>query len=313
MNKDSRIYVAGHTGMVGSAIVRRLEAGGYKNVRVTSRDSYDHRDGEHAMDAVDERRPEYVFLAAATVGGIAANITNPVAFLEDNLQIELNVIRACWKYRVKRLCYLGSSCIYPRNCPQPITEERLLTGPLEPTNQWYAIAKIAGLKLCEAYNRQHGFDYVAPMPTNLYGPNDNFDLETSHVVPALIRKFHEAKATNASSVAVWGSGRPRREFLHVDDCADACVFLMETEASGRVNVGCGFDMTISDLAGFVAKAVGYTGTIKYDFSKPDGTPRKLLNVGVMRSLGWTPNIPLLEGLERTYKWYLEHEHQIAQS
>lgn len=306
MNRESRIYVAGHRGMVGSAIVRRLREEGFERIVTRARTGLDLTDAR-AVDAFfAEERPEYVFLAAAKVGGILANATCPAGFIRENLAIELNVIEAAHRHGVKKLLFLGSSCIYPRHAPQPIKEEYLLTGALEPTNQPYAIAKIAGIELCRSYRRQYGADFISVMPTNLYGPNDDFDPRTSHVLPALIRRFHEAKERGDEAVVVWGSGRPRREFLHVDDLADACVFLMERySAEEPINVGVGKDMSIASLAELVREVVGYEGEIRFDPSKPDGTPRKLLDVGRLHSMGWRARIPLREGIERTYRWYLE--------
>lgn len=306
MNRESRIYVAGHRGMVGSAIVRRLREEGFERIVTRARTGLDLTDAR-AVDAFfAEERPEYVFLAAAKVGGILANATCPAGFIRENLAIELNVIEAAHRHGVKKLLFLGSSCIYPRHAPQPIKEEYLLTGALEPTNQPYAIAKIAGIELCRSYRRQYGADFISVMPTNLYGPNDDFDPRTSHVLPALIRRFHEAKERGDEAVVVWGSGRPRREFLHADDLADACVFLMERySAEEPINVGVGKDMSIASLAELVREVVGYEGEIRFDPSKPDGTPRKLLDVGRLHSMGWRARIPLREGIERTYRWYLE--------
>ena len=306
MNRESRIYVAGHRGMVGSAIVRRLREEGFEGIVTRARTELDLTDAR-AVDAFfAEERPEYVFLAAAKVGGILANATCPAGFIRENLAIELNVIEAAHRHGVKKLLFLGSSCIYPRHAPQPIKEEYLLTGALEPTNQPYAIAKIAGIELCRSYRRQYGADFISVMPTNLYGPNDDFDPRTSHVLPALIRRFHEAKERGDEAVVVWGSGRPRREFLHADDLADACVFLMERySAEEPINVGVGKDMSIASLAELVREVVGYEGEIRFDPSKPDGTPRKLLDVGRLHSMGWRARIPLREGIERTYRWYLE--------
>jgi len=306
LNRESRIYVAGHRGMVGSAIVRRLREEGFEGIVTRARTELDLTDAR-AVDAFfAEERPEYVFLAAAKVGGILANATCPAGFIRENLAIELNVIEAAHRHGVKKLLFLGSSCIYPRHAPQPIKEEYLLTGALEPTNQPYAIAKIAGIELCRSYRRQYGADFISVMPTNLYGPNDDFDPRTSHVLPALIRRFHEAKERGDEAVVVWGSGRPRREFLHADDLADACVFLMERySAEEPINVGVGKDMSIASLAELVREVVGYEGEIRFDPSKPDGTPRKLLDVGRLHSMGWRARIPLREGIERTYRWYLE--------
>lgn len=304
MHPDSRIYVAGHRGLVGSAIMRRLQAGGFTRTLTRTRSEVDLTDAR-AVDAFfAAEKPEYVFLAAAKVGGILANDTYPADFLRENLAIELNVIQSAWQHGAVKLQFLGSSCIYPKLAPQPIREEYLLTGALEPTNQWYAIAKIAGLMLAQAYRKQHGFSAISLMPTNLYGPGDNFDLRNSHVLPALIRKFHEAKEAGAGEVTVWGSGTPRREFLHVDDLADAAVFLMNTYDSPEiVNVGVGEDVSIAELAEIVREVVGFAGKIVYDASKPDGTPRKLLDVSRVQGLGWKARIGLREGVEGTYAWY----------
>ena len=297
VNRDARIFVAGHRGMVGSAIVRRLRRGGYDNLLLRDRAALDLTDQAAVERFFAAERPDYVFIAAAKVGGIQANNTLRAEFLYQNLMIESNVIHAAWRAGVERLLFLGSSCIYPRDCPQPIREEYLLTGPLEPTNEPYAIAKIAGIKLCESYNRQYGTRYVSAMPTNLYGPNDNYDLATSHVLPALIRKAHEARERGDSELVVWGSGRPRREFLYVDDMADACVFLMESGVSeGLFNVGTGSDVSIRELAQTVMDVVGFGGRIVFDTSKPDGTPRKLLDVSRLGALGWGASMPLREGI-----------------
>jgi len=301
-----RIFVAGHRGLVGSAIVRRLERSGAGNLILRTRSELDLRRQGDVVAFFESARPTQVYLAAARVGGIHANDTYPAEFLAENLQIELNVIDAAYRAGVAKLLFLGSSCIYPRLAPQPITEEALLTGPLEPTNEWYAIAKIAGIKLCQAYRKQYGFNAISAMPTNLYGPGDNFDLANSHVLPALIRKFHEAKLAGAPSVTVWGSGTPRREFLHVDDLADAAVHLMANyDGDTALNVGTGEDVTILDLARLVGRVVGFEGEIVLDRSKPDGTPRKLLDVSKLTALGWRAQIPLADGLRETYRWYLE--------
>ena len=306
MQRDSRIFVAGHRGLVGSAICRRLQTLGYANLILGARKELDLRDRSQVDRFFGQERPEYVFLAAAHVGGILANQTYPAEFIFDNLAIQLNVIDAGFRGGVRKLEFLGSSCIYPKLAPQPIHEEDLLTGELEPTNEPYAIAKIAGLKMAQAYRRQYGFSAISLMPTNLYGPGDNFDLETSHVLPALMRKFHEAKMAGAAQVVVWGSGKPRREFLHVDDLADAAVFLMrEYDDGGIVNVGTGEDHEIGELARLVGEITGYQGNIVFDTSKPDGTPRKLLDVSRLTGLGWKSKIPLREGLAETYKWYVE--------
>jgi GDP-L-fucose synthase len=306
VNTDSKVYVAGHRGLVGSAILRRLEGEGYGNLLTRTHAELDLMDARAVDEFFAAEKPEYVYLAAAKVGGILANDTYPVDFLRDNLAIQLNVLEAAHRHGVKKLLLLGSSCIYPKFAPQPMKEEYILTGELEPTNEPYAIAKIAGIKLCQAYRKQHGADFISVMPTNLYGPGDNFDLETSHVLPALIRKFHEAREQGAPSVTVWGTGTPRREFLHVDDLAGACVFLMDNYSGGEpVNVGVGRDLSIGELAALVSEVVGYEGGISYDTSRPDGTPRKLLDVSRLDGLGWRARIPLREGIEQTYTWFLE--------
>ncbi len=302
--KGSRVFVAGHRGLVGSAIVRQLEARGCRDVLVRSHAELDLCSQAAVDDFFRESRPEYVFLAAAKVGGILANATRPGEFLRDNLAIQSNVIHAAWAHGAKKLLFLGSSCIYPRLAPQPMKEEYLLTGPLEATNEAYAIAKIAGLKLAAAYHTQYGLSAISLMPTNLYGPGDNFDLKSSHVLPAMIRRFHEAKISGAPSVSLWGTGTPRREFLHVDDLANAACFLMENyDAPDLVNVGVGEDLTIADLAALVARVVGYSGRIVFDPSFPDGAPRKLLDVSRIRGLGWSAQIPLERGVASTYLWY----------
>lgn len=305
LDTNGRIYVAGHRGLVGSALVRRLRAEGAGNLVLRTHAELDLAD-QAAVDAFfGAERPEYVFLAAAKVGGIAANAGSPATFIHDNLAIQTNVIHSAWKHGVRKLLFLGSSCIYPRDCPQPIREDYLLTGPLESTNEWYAVAKIAGIKLCQAYRRQYGFDAICAMPTNLYGPGDNYDLQTSHVLPALIRKFHEARMRGDRTVTIWGSGTPRREFLHVDDLADAVVFLMRNYSDDAiVNVGYGEDIAIRELAGLVASIVGYDGGIATDPSKPDGTPRKLLDVSRLAAVGWHARIPLAEGIAATYRDWL---------
>ena len=302
MDRSAKVFVSGHRGMVGSALVRRLEAGGYEHILERSRSELDLLD-QSAVHAFFEReRPDYVFMAAAKVGGIQANDTQRADFLYENLVIQANLIHGAHLAGVQRLMFLGSSCIYPRDCPQPIKEEYLLTGPLEPTNEPYAIAKIAGIKLCESYNRQHGRQYTSVMPTNLYGPNDNYDLASSHVLPALIRKAHEAKQRGDEELAVWGSGTPRREFLYVDDLADACVHLMERAYDGPlVNIGSGEDLTIRELAETVMAAVGCKARIVFDASKPDGTPRKLLDVSRLAALGWRARTPLREGIALAYR------------
>ena len=300
----SRIFVAGHRGLVGSALVRRLSADGHE-VLTRGRDELDLRDAESTAAFLRDARPDAVVLAAAKVGGIMANSTYPVQFLEDNLRIQLAVISGAHAAGVQRLLFLGSSCIYPKHAPQPIPEDALLTGPLEPTNEAYALAKIAGIVQVQSYRRQHGASYISAMPTNLYGPGDNFDLETSHVLPALIRRFHEAKRDGAEEVTLWGSGSPRREFLHVDDLAAACVRLLESyDGDEPVNVGCGEDLTIRELAETVRAVTEYQGLIVWDTSKPDGTPRKLLDVSRLSSLGFKPQISLRDGIARTYAWWL---------
>jgi GDP-L-fucose synthase len=300
-DKQAKIYVAGHRGMVGSAIVRRLEAGGYTNVITRARAELDLLDQQAVHAFLSETKPDYIFIAAAKVGGIQANNQYRADFLYQNLVIEANLIHGAHQAGVQRLMFLGSSCIYPRDCLQPIKEEYLLTGPLEPTNEPYAIAKIAGIKLCESYNQQYGRQYISAMPTNLYGPNDNYDLATSHVLPALIRKAHEAKLRGDAQYVVWGTGTPRREFLYVDDLADACVFLMEQDYAGPlVNIGCGEDVTIQELAVTVMDIVGFKGRIAFDNSKPDGTPRKLLDVSRLTAQGWLAKTTLRGGIARAY-------------
>src|SRR3990170_5078000 len=304
MNKNSRIYVAGHRGLVGSAIYRRLESEGYTNLVVKTSTELDLRRQADVEAFFEKERPVYIFLAAAKVGGIMANSTYPADFICDNLMIQTNIIHASYKYGVKKLLFLGSSCIYPKHAPQPMKEEYLLTGELEPTNEPYAIAKIAGIKLCQSYNRQHGTNFISVMPTNLYGPNDNFDLESSHVLPALIRKFHEAKINNQTEVVVWGTGAPKREFLHVDDLADACIFLMNNyDNSEIINIGTGEDISIKELAEMIKEITGFTGEINWDASKPNGTPRKLLDVSKLHNLGWKHQINLPDGILSVYEWY----------
>ena len=307
MQKDSKIFVAGHHGLVGSAIVRNLENHGYKNLVLRSRKETDLTNSTAVARLFETESPEYVFLAAAKVGGILANSSYPADFIRDNLAIQLNVIDAAYKNGVKKLEFLGSSCIYPKFAPQPMKEEYLLTGALEPTNEWYAIAKIAGIKLCQAYRQQYGFNAISLMPTNLYGPGDNFDLKNSHVLPALIRKFHEAKMEGRNEVVIWGTGTPRREFLHVDDLASAAVFLMEQyDGAEIVNVGVGEDVTIAELAGIVKRVVGFEGNLVFDTTKPDGTPRKLLDVSRLTGLGWRAATTLEQGIDSTYRWFLTH-------
>ena len=302
-DKQVRIYIAGHRGMVGSAIVRALTAGGFENLIVRTSKELDLRDNGRVAAFFAETKPEYVFLAAAKVGGILANSTFPAEFIHDNLAIQTNVIHQAYVHGVKKLLLLGSSCIYPRDSAQPMKEEYLLAGPLEPTNEWYAVAKIAGIKMCQAYRRQYGCDFIAVMPTNLYGPNDNFDLQTAHVLAALLRRFHEARE-HGSPPTLWGSGTPRREFLHVDDCAAACLFLMTRYSDQMImNVGAGQDIGIAELAVLVAEVVGYRGGMNWDRTKPDGMPRKLMDSSRIAALGWKPAIALDEGLRRTYSWY----------
>lgn len=305
MDRHAKIYVAGHRGMVGSAIVRRLASLGYGNVVTRSHAELDLVNQQAVADFLAREKPDYIFMAAAKVGGIHANNTFRAEFLYQNLMIEANIAHAAWQAGVNRMLFLGSSCIYPRDCPQPIREDYLLTSPLEQTNEPYAIAKIAGVKLCESYNRQYGTAYLSAMPTNLYGPNDNYDLDNSHVLPALIRKAHEAKLNGATELVVWGSGKPMREFLYVDDMADACVFLMEKGITdGLFNIGTGDDVTIRELAETVMDVVGFDGRIVYDNSKPDGTPRKLLNVDKMKNLGWSASTGLREGIAKAYADFL---------
>jgi GDP-L-fucose synthase len=301
----SSIYIAGHRGLVGGAMVRYFENRGQPNIIVRSRQGLDLRDSNAVREFFSSTRPEAVVMAAAKVGGIQANNTFPVEFLLQNLQIQNNVIAASFEAGVKKLLFLGSSCIYPRLARQPIREDSLLSGPLEPTNKPYAIAKIAGIELCQAYSREYGVNFISAMPTNLYGPGDNFDLDSSHVLPALIRKAHEAKINNQAAFTVWGSGSPRREFLYVDDLADALAFLLENYNSPEViNVGCGKDVTIRELAEIVSEVVGFKGELIFDPSKPDGTPRKLLDTSRLEKLGWTPRVSLRDGIEQTYQWYL---------
>jgi GDP-L-fucose synthase len=304
VEKEAKVYIAGHNGMVGSAIKRRLEKDGYKNFVIKSSKELDLRNQQAVEQFFSNEKPDYVFLAAAKVGGILANNTYRAEFLYDNLMIQNNVIHQSFVHKVKKLLFLGSSCIYPKHAPQPLKEEYLLTGLLETTNEPYAIAKIAGIKMCDAYRDQYGCNFISAMPTNLYGPNDNYDLKTSHVLPALIRKFIEAKERNESFVEVWGSGAPKREFLHVDDLADACLFLMENyNESGFINIGTGEDITIAELAKLIKVLVGYKGEIKWDDSKPDGTPRKLMDVNRIKDLGWKESINIKDGIKRTVEEY----------
>src|SRR5437867_9821988 len=304
MDKSDKIFVAGHGGMVGSALVRRLEAEGFNNLLKPDRSQLDLMDDSPVLKFFLEERPVIVILAAAKVGGIKANNDYPVEFLLDNLRIQNNVIRSAYQTGVRKLVFLGSSCIYPKFAPQPIPETALLSGPLEPTNEAYAIAKIAGVKLCQAFSREYGAKFVSAMPTNLYGANDNFDLETSHALPALIRKAHEAKVRKDQKLTVWGTGKPRREFLHVDDLASACLLLLEKYDSPEIiNIGCGEDISIRELAELICDVVGFDGELAWDATKPDGTPRKLLDVTKLRALGWKPAIPLRDGIARTYEWF----------
>lgn len=306
-DKDAKVYVAGHRGMVGSAIVRALQAQGFGNVVTRTSAELDLRNQAAVNAFFAEEEPDYVFLAAAKVGGILANDTYPADFIYDNLVIETNIIHAAFRQRAKKLLFLGSTCIYPKLAPQPLKEEYLLSGPLEPTNEWYAVAKIAGIKLCQAYRKQHGCDFISAMPTNLYGPGDNYDLEKSHVIPAMLRKMHEARVGGADRVTLWGSGTPLREFLHVDDLADALLFLMAGySGESHVNVGVGNDLTIRELAEMMRDVVGFQGELVFDRSKPDGTPRKLVDTTLINRLGWHAKINLKQGLEEAYSWYIEN-------
>ena len=307
MDLDSKIYVAGHRGLVGSAIVKNLQSKGFNNIIARTHQELDLINQEEVSKFFNDERPDFVFLAAAMVGGINANNTYPADFIYENLQIQNNVIHYAHEYKVKKLMFLGSSCIYPRLCPQPIKEEYLLSGYLEPTNEAYAIAKISGLKMCQFYKRQYGDNFISCMPTNLYGPNDNFNLETSHVLPAMIRKFHEAKVNNMPNVEIWGSGRPLREFLYVDDMADACVFLMENyEGVEHINIGTGDEISICELSMLIKEIVGFKGEVLFNAEKPDGTPRKLTDVSKLHEMGWRHKIKLEEGIKLTYKWYMEN-------
>ena len=313
MNKNDKIYIAGHRGLVGSAIIRNLKKNGYNNLLLRTSKELDLTNQADVNQFFETEKPDYVFLAAAKVGGIHANDTYPADFIRVNLQIQTNVIDAACRNKTKKLLFLGSSCIYPKFAPQPMKEEHLLTGELEPTNEWYAIAKIAGIKMCQAYKKQYGFNAISLMPTNLYGPGDNFNLDNSHVLPALIRKFHDAKINNMPEVEVWGSGTPRREFLHVEDMADATVFLMNNyDAEQFVNVGVGEDVSIKELAEIVKETVGFAGELKFDSSKPDGTPRKLLDVTKLNEAGWRAKINLVEGVKSTYQWFLDNEESYRQ-
>lgn len=308
LKKSSKIYVAGHSGLVGSAIVRRLKQQGFTNILFKTSSELDLCDKAQVDSFFQQEKPDYVFLAAAKVGGIVVNNEYRADFIRDNLLIQLNVIDGAYRSGVEKLLFLGSTCIYPKLAPQPLKEEYLLTGELEPTNEPYAIAKIAGIKMCESYNRQYGTHYISVMPTNLYGPNDNFDLHTSHVLPALIRKFHQAKESDSPYVEVWGTGTPRREFLYSDDLADACLFLMDAyEENDIINIGVGEDLPIKELAEKIKAVVGYEGELKFDSTKPDGTPRKLVDVTKLNGLGWKAQTSLDEGLEKAYQWFLENE------
>ncbi len=307
MDKNAKIYVAGHRGLVGSALMRRLDKAGYRNLITRTHKELDLLNQAAVHDFMRAEKPDYIFLAAAKVGGIHANNELRADFIYMNLVIETNVVHAAYENNVGGLMFLGSSCIYPRECPQPMKEEHLLTGPLEQTNEPYAVAKIAGIKLCESFNRQYGTKYISVMPTNLYGPNDNFDLQSSHVLPALMRKIHEAKLNGDKTVPIWGTGKPMREFLHVDDMADGCVFLMEKGiGDGIYNIGVGADVTIREAAETIREVVGYEGEFEFDTSMPDGTPRKLLDVSRMSELGWKASYSLKDGLTQTYQWYLEN-------
>lgn len=308
MSRDAAVYIAGHRGLVGSALVRHLQAKGFANIITATSKELDLRDSRAVAEFYARHKPDYVVVAAAKVGGILANDSYPADFIYDNLMIEANLIHGAYVSGVAKLLFLGSTCIYPKLAPQPLKEEYLLTGPLEPTNEWYAIAKIAGIKLCQAYAKQHGRRFISCMPTNLYGPGDNFDLNSSHVLPALLRKFHEAKENGDSAVTVWGSGKPRREFLHVDDCAAACCHLLENYENTQqlVNVGVGADVSIAELAALIRKVVGFEGDIVYDSSKPDGTPRKLVDVGRINASGWSAKIDLEAGIRSTYQWYIDN-------
>ncbi|MBF0358836.1 MAG: NAD-dependent epimerase/dehydratase family protein [Magnetococcales bacterium] len=311
MNKNDSIFIAGHKGLVGSAIVRCLQQHGFTNLLTQTRSQLDLTDQTAVYNFFNSHRPQYIFQAAGRVGGIHANDTYPAEFIRENLLIQTNIVDAAWRSKAKKLLFLGSSCIYPKFAPQPLEESCLLTGPLEPSNEWYAIAKISGIKMCQAYRKQYGFNAINVMPTNLYGPEDNFHSENAHILPALLRRFHEAKMNNDSKVAVWGTGSPKREFLHVDDLADACLFLMEKYDQGEViNVGVGKDITISELATLVKEVVGYQGELHYDHSKPDGTPRKLLDVSKIEALGWHAKTTLKDGVKEVYRWFLEHLEEI---
>lgn len=307
MEKDAKIYIAGHQGLIGSAIYNKLKKGGYSHLLIKSHKELDLLKQLEVKNFFRNQRPQYVILAAAKVGGIHANISYPAEFIYENIVIQTNVIHASYLYKVKKLLFFGSACSYPRNCPQPMKEKYLLSGYLEPTNEFYAIAKITGMKMCEAYNRQYGTNFICVIPTNVYGPNDNFDPYDSHVIPSLLRKFHKAKINNLSSVEVWGSGNPRREFIYVDDVAEACIFLMNKyDSSEIINIGVGEDISIKELAYLIKRIVGYRGRIIFDKSKPDGVPQKLLDTSKLNSLGWKPKVSLREGIIKTYEWYISH-------
>ena len=307
LDHDSRILITGHRGLAGSALKRRCEDQGFRHILVRARSELDLTDQAAVNAFFAAERPEYVFHAAGRVGGIHPNDSMPADFIRDNLSMAVNVIDAAWRNGVRKLLFLGSSCVYPKLAPQPLREEYLLTGPLEPTNEWYAMAKLAGLKMCQAYRRQYGFDAIVLLPTNLYGPGDNFDLEAAHVLPALMRKIHEARLCGAKHVTVWGSGAPRREFMHADDLADACLFLMQRyDGFEPINVGCGQDLTIRELAHTLARVIGFDGLLEFDGSKPDGTPRKVLDVSRLDGLGWRPRIDVESGVALTYEWYCKH-------
>jgi len=311
MNKTSKIFVAGHTGLAGSALMRKLQKSGYNNLVCRTHNEMDLRRQQEVEDFFRRVTPEYIFISAAKVGGILGNYNYPADFIYDNLIIQTNIIHSAYMTKVKKLLFLGSSCIYPKHCKQPMKEESLLSGYLEPTNEPYAVAKIAGIKTCQSYNRQYGTRFISVMPTNLYGPNDNFDLKTSHVLPALIRKFHEAKITGSKEVEIWGSGKPRREFLHVDDMADACLFIMENyEGNDIINIGTGKDLTIYELAYMIAKIVGFKANLKFDTSKPDGTLLKRLDVSRLKKMGWEAQIQLEHGIETTYEWFRTNASKI---
>ena len=313
MNQQETVFVAGHKGLVGSAIVRALRRHGFENILTQTRAELELTNQAAVHAFFSAQRPDYVFMAAAKVGGIHANSTYPAEFIYENLQVQNNCIDAAWKNATKKLLFLGSSCIYPRSAPQPMQEKFLLSGPLEPTNEWYAIAKIAGIKTCQAYRKQYGFNAISAMPTNLYGPGDNFHLENAHVLPALMRRFHEAKERSDPTLTIWGTGTPRREFLHVDDLAEACLFLMDHyEDDEFINVGIGSDVTIAELASTLKQVVGFTGEILFDTNKPDGMMRKLLDVSKMTSLGWQSKISLPDGIQNTYDWFLQHKKTFRQ-